>query len=100
MKRILLSSFAILVLAVVYGQENELKKERLTAQFEKQWSTPIVFNKTKFLEATEIKANRYENHIASYALKFFDTSVKRKKPRKVLLRPYQVHAFISAHKEE
>lgn len=99
MKRILLSSVAILALAAAYGQENELKKERLTAQFEKQWSTPDFFASSNLLDVTEIKANKYKNHIASYAPMFFDTSVKRKKPRKVLLRSYSAMAFIATHKE-
>ncbi len=96
----LLSVVAIMAFSIIYAQEDELEKKRLTAQFEKQWSTPIVSTSSNVLEVKDGVANIYENHIASYAPKFFDASVKRKKQRKVLLRPYQVHAFILEHKKK
>lgn len=98
MKKTLLSAITLLTFLTFYGQENQLKSERLTASFEKHWSVLLVANQINRQEVTEVKAYKYQNTIDPYAKLFFDTSVKRKKAKNLPLRPPYATAFILTYK--
>lgn len=98
MKKILLSAISLITFLTFYGQENQLKNQRLTASFEKPWNTPLVTTRYNIHEVIEVKANKYQNPIEPYAKLFFDTTIKRKKAKHLPLRPPYASAFILNYK--
>ena len=99
MKRVLLSGLALLTFSAFYGQQTELKEERLTVKFEKKWSTAATFSPSEVFEVTEGLAYNYEDQIASYAPVFLDISLKDQFPRKEWPMPIEMHVFIIRHKD-
>ena len=100
MKRVLLSGVAFLAFSVLYGQQTELKEERLTAPFEKKWSPGIVSSPSKVLEVPEGMANDYKDQLASYAPVFLEISLKGQESRKAFPRPFEMHVFILRYKDK
>ena len=99
MKKVLLAVLALMTCSAFYGQKSELKKERLTTQFEKEWSTKIAFTPSEVLEFTEGYAFSYEDQIASYAPVVLNVSLKEENFMNQLTIPLEIRQFIIRHKE-
>ena len=99
MKKVLLSGLALMTCSAFYGQKMDLKKKRLTTQFEKKWSTKIAFTPSEVLEFTEGIAFSYEDQIASYAPVVLNVSLKDESFRNQITMPFEIRQFIIRHKE-
>ena len=99
MKRVLLFVAALLTFCSFYGQQDELKYERLTVSFEKQWSTAMAFSTSDILVNTLDNQDRHQEHIASYAPVFLEISLDDQTLQKDLLRRVDMDVFILRFKE-